>query len=426
MEKSGSKGKQYNSDEFRAVRIVEALRDYYTVILEINNDTETYYDVSDSSVGEDDFGSFAIELMTAVEHDVHPDDRDRFLAFFDKEYISSLHEQGVTVTKMNYRSLADDGSYKWIKVKNVLPMEKGPTGYTYYSCFRVVDREKSYDLAYKVVLSEALEKSARLTDKKNRVIAKAVYELRNPLQSMIGSVQSIKSDIKNTKKVLERLNTIEKGTLELSRALEVLTLQAESDREEENAIIKEIIKYIPNEAQKVEGIVESVRREKLSRIPDDFAVGDSISDRGDRNVIRYDFSGRRCLVAEDNDLNGETMKAILGMTGMEVDVVDSGKQAVISFVARPAGYYDVILLDVELPELNGYEAAHCIRISGKEDAEKIPIFAVTGRVFPEDIKKAFETGMNAHFAKPVKLPALLKKMYEFIYRNDETADELSD
>lgn len=411
-------GKNYNSDEFRAVRIVEALRDYYTIILEINNDAETYYDVSDSTVGEDDYGSFAIELMTAVEHDVHPDDRERFLDFFNKDYINSLHEQGVTVTKMNYRSLADDGSYKWIKVKNVLPMEKGPTGYTYYSCFRVVDQEKSYDLAYRIVLSEALERSAKLTDKKNRVIARSVYELRNPLQSMIGAVESIRSDVKNTKKVLERLNYIEKGTQELSRALEVLTLQAEADREEENGIIKELIKFIPNEAQKVEGIVESVKRDRISEIPEDFAVGDSISDRGDRNVIKYDFTGHRCLLAEDNDLSGETMKAIIEMTGMKVDVVESGKKAVVSFVSKPAGYYDVILLDVELPELNGYETAHCIRISGKDDASGIPIFAVTGRVFPEDIKKAYETGMNAHFAKPVKLPALLKKMYEFIYKNE--------
>lgn len=422
MEKTGSKtkGNNYNSDEFRAVRIVEALRDYYTIILEINNDTETYYDVSDSSMGDDDFGSFAIELMTAVDHDVHPDDRERFLSFFDKDYISSLHEQGVTVTKMNYRTRADDGSYKWIKVKNVLPMEKGPTGYTYYSCFRVVDQEKSFDIESKVVLSETLERSASLTDKKNRVIAKAVYELRNPLQSMIGSVESIRNDVKNTKKVLERLSNIEKGILELSRALEVLTMQAEADRDEENLIIRQLIKYIPNEAQKVEGIIESVRREKISEIPDDFAVGDSISDRGDRNVIRYDFKGRRCLIAEDNDLSGETMKAIIEMTGMSVEVVESGRKAVVSYISKPAGYYDVILLDVELPELSGYEAAHCIRISGKDDAEKIPIFAVTGRVFPEDIKKAFETGMSAHFAKPVKLPALLKKMYEFICRNDET------
>ena len=113
-------------------------------------------------------------------------------------------------------------------------------------------------------------------------------------------------------------------------------------------------------------------------------------------VIDYDFKGKRILLVEDNELNREIAEELIGATGASVESAEDGVQAVEKFKESAEGYYDLILMDVQMPHMDGYEATRCIRALGRSDAQKVPIFAMTANAFAEDVQKSREAGMNAH------------------------------
>ena len=115
----------------------------------------------------------------------------------------------------------------------------------------------------------------------------------------------------------------------------------------------------------------------------------------------FDFSGRRILLAEDNDLNAEIAKTLLEARHFSVDRAANGLQAVEKFVRSPVGGYDAILLDVRMPMMDGLQAAASIRHWSRADAGTIPIIAMTANAFDEDVEKSRAAGMNAHLSKPI-------------------------
>lgn len=120
------------------------------------------------------------------------------------------------------------------------------------------------------------------------------------------------------------------------------------------------------------------------------------------------LEGRRLLVAEDNALNQEIAEALLRMNGAAVDCVDDGQQAVEIFLASKQGDYDAILMDVQMPVMNGYEAAKKIRASRHPLALTIPIIATTANAFSDDISAALASGMDAHVSKPLDIDELCR------------------
>lgn len=119
------------------------------------------------------------------------------------------------------------------------------------------------------------------------------------------------------------------------------------------------------------------------------------------DIRNYQVEGRRALVVEDNDINAAMMKSLLTRAGYEVDLADDGKEGVIYYVSHSAGYYDLILMDIQMPVMDGYEAAKCIRMSGKDDAERIPVIALTANTIQDYQEKAKEAGMDAFIMKPI-------------------------
>lgn len=120
-----------------------------------------------------------------------------------------------------------------------------------------------------------------------------------------------------------------------------------------------------------------------------------------------DISGLRILVAEDNELNREIAEYLLKEAGAFVRSVKDGSEAVAEFLNAPEDTYDVILMDVMMPVMNGYEATQAIRASEKADAKTIPIIAMTANAFAEDWKASIEAGMNEHLTKPLDAKLLL-------------------
>ena len=115
------------------------------------------------------------------------------------------------------------------------------------------------------------------------------------------------------------------------------------------------------------------------------------------------LQGRRLLLVEDNDLNAEIAATILEGDGAYVSIVGDGAQAVEAFAANPAGTFDAILMDVAMPKMDGLAATRAIRALDRPDAASIPIIAMTGNAFQEDVRECLEAGMNAHIAKPIDM-----------------------
>lgn len=127
-----------------------------------------------------------------------------------------------------------------------------------------------------------------------------------------------------------------------------------------------------------------------------------------------DYSGRRVLLVEDNEINIEVAKELLGVVGIQVETAENGKLAVEAATEKEAGYYDLIFMDIQMPIMNGYEAAKAIRASKREDLKKIPIVAMTADAFADDIRKSEEAGMNAHISKPVDVEKLEEALSKWI------------
>ena len=154
---------------------------------------------------------------------------------------------------------------------------------------------------------------------------------------------------------------------------------------------------------------------KESGKPTRFSDIDGRSDLArDCYVIDYDFKGKRILLVEDNELNREIAEELIGATGASVESAEDGVQAVEMFKESAEGYYDLILMDVQMPHMDGYEATRCIRALGRSDAQKVPIFAMTANAFAEDVQKSREAGMNAHISKPLDIRAVYKQMNRYL------------
>ncbi len=129
-----------------------------------------------------------------------------------------------------------------------------------------------------------------------------------------------------------------------------------------------------------------------------------------------DFSGRRLLLAEDNDLNAEIAMEIIGSTGAIIERAHDGREALEMFKASSDGYYDMILMDIQMPELDGYESTSAIRALETEYALSTPIVALTANAFSTDAVRALEAGMDAHLAKPIEFEKLYEIMRKYIMK----------
>ncbi len=121
-----------------------------------------------------------------------------------------------------------------------------------------------------------------------------------------------------------------------------------------------------------------------------------------------DFSGSRVLLVEDNELNQEIAMELLGMTGVQVEAAGDGAQAVAKFQNAPEGWFDLILMDIQMPVMDGYEAARRIRQLPRPDAQSVWIVAMTANAFVEDVRLARQAGMNEHISKPVDVDRLME------------------
>lgn len=133
-----------------------------------------------------------------------------------------------------------------------------------------------------------------------------------------------------------------------------------------------------------------------------------------QNSKKQDFTGKRILIVEDNDLNREIAEEIIGSFGITIETAANGKQALERFQEIEEGYYDLIFMDVQMPVMNGYEASRAIRSLSRADAASIPIIAMTANAFAEDVAESKKAGMSEHITKPLDLGQLEKCLQEWL------------
>ncbi len=141
-----------------------------------------------------------------------------------------------------------------------------------------------------------------------------------------------------------------------------------------------------------------------SEMTDDSKASDN------QDITNQNFRGQRILLVEDNNLNAEIAKTLLEMMKLKVDIAENGQEAIEMFEKKKAGYYKFILMDIRMPVMDGLEATAKIRSLDKEDAETIPIFAMSANAFDEDVEKSIMSGMNGHLSKPVDINELYKTL----------------
>lgn len=122
------------------------------------------------------------------------------------------------------------------------------------------------------------------------------------------------------------------------------------------------------------------------------------------------FPGKRILVVEDNDLNREIAYELLQETGAEIETASDGLEAVNKVSASPEGYYDFIIMDIQMPVMDGLEATRQIRLLDRQDTKDLPIVAMSANAFAEDVRLSLEAGMNEHIAKPIEIDRLYSVM----------------
>lgn len=128
-----------------------------------------------------------------------------------------------------------------------------------------------------------------------------------------------------------------------------------------------------------------------------------------------DYSGKRLLLVEDIELNREIAEVILGEAGFTIESAPDGTDAVAMIEASEEGYYDAILMDVQMPVMNGYEATKAIRAMPRKDVKNLPIIAMTANAMEEDKEAALKSGMNAHIAKPLDMGLLMNVLHQFLH-----------
>ncbi len=145
------------------------------------------------------------------------------------------------------------------------------------------------------------------------------------------------------------------------------------------------------------------------------ALGEKEEQEQQAKAFDYDFTGKRVLLVEDNMINIEVAALLLKNKGFGVTTAENGLRALEIFSKSEKGYFDAILMDIRMPLMDGLTAATNIRHLSNEDAETIPIIAMTANAFDDDIKKSKVAGMNAHLAKPIEPERLYKTLYDFIF-----------
>ena len=151
-----------------------------------------------------------------------------------------------------------------------------------------------------------------------------------------------------------------------------------------------------------------------SNVVEEFKYAIQKKNAASAEEVKADLKGKRILLAEDMEVNAEIMVMVLNMREMQVECATNGREALEMFSKSQENYYDAILMDMNMPEMDGLEATMKIRALDRNDAKTIPIIALTAKAFDEDVQRSLQAGLNAHLSKPVEPDALFATLESMV------------
>jgi CheY-like chemotaxis protein/two-component sensor histidine kinase len=184
-------------------------------------------------------------------------------------------------------------------------------------------------------------------------------------------------------------------------------------------IILSAFDYTPIEQEAREAgvnafISKPLFRSRLVYVMKSLVLGEKEKSTELEELQSQEYTGKKVLLVEDNELNMEIAQEILEQTGLVVEKAENGRIAVEKLQKAPENYYQLVFMDIQMPVMDGYEATKAVRASGRKDLQEIPIVAMTADAFTDDVKHATQVGMNGHLSKPIEIDKLLKALEKWL------------
>ena len=334
------------------------------------------------------------------ERGINPRDLEEVSRTFQEAFQDKTNEKKYDV---EYRMRMADGTYQWFKDKGEVSRRADGTAFRMAGIFINIDAEK------------------RARQYTQRVDAfHRAYTTANLCEYYV----DLQENSFNSLKVEETLSGLFEESSTWDELIDLPVLVVDDDQnccENTVALLEEIGidgEWVTSgeEAGVDEFIAKPLFRSRLTATFKNILEGKPSSDAKHylSDIIQCDYTGKRVLLVEDNDLNSEIAKEIIGMTGAEVVTAENGKTAVDMISSGSEGDFDLIFMDIQMPVMNGYEATAAIRTSNIPAARSVPIVAMTANAFAEDVQLARSAGMNEHISKPLDMTRLRDVMRKWL------------
>lgn len=359
---------------------------------------------------------FEKELHSTCEY-LHPDDLKR-IEHMLKEIEGT--EQSII---MEARIITRSGETKILTV--TLCYANGEDSWdgipSFYTVGIDVTKDRREQARQQTALEEAYMAARIANSAKTKFLSSMSHDTRTPLNAIIGMTAIARANLIAPEKVNDCLNKINTSSQYLLSLINEILDMSQIESGKIDLHPEEI--SLPNLIQNVSDMCRSLLEEK--HLEFEVYVGKVLHEKiitdGDRlhqvfmnllsNGIKYTPPGY-------NELNREIAFELLSMQGMLIETAENGLDAVQAFRSSNPGYYNAILMDIQMPVMDGYEAAAAIRLLDRDDAKTVPILAMTANAFITDISKAYSVGMNDYITKPIDVNGLNRTLEKWIHKTD--------
>ena len=255
------------------------------------------------------------------------------------------------------------------------------------------------------VVESALSVAKMANESKTVFLNSISHDIRTPMNGIIGMTAIAAAHVEDTQKVKYCLGKIKTASNHLL------------------ALISDVLDIARIESGRVVLMADAFIAKPLFRSRLDSTIHGLVCPVSENEKIKimendpeaYDYSDKRLLLVEDNELNTEIALAVLEKTKVQVETAENGKEAVEKLAGHPSGYYDLVFMDIRMPVMDGLEATRLIRELPKGKGINVPIVAMSANVFAEDVETAFAAGLDDYLSKPInleKLYGIMKKYFK--------------
>ncbi len=385
-------------EQFRLASLSGALM-VYNINLTKNLVENEFYEIVDGKrypmlqlVGLTAPCSFDVFCERWCQAKVSQDSKETFLKTFNRRYFLDAYARGEQQVEVEFETMIGRGIPVTLRNTALLVKENESGDIIAMVHGKDVTEQREEERIKRQALREAYEAANMASSAKSDFLVRMSHDIRTPLNAIIGMTAIAGTQLNNPDRVSNCLNKI------------MISCKHLVER------IDEVLDINRIESGKVDF------GDGAENVPNEDAEDDAAQASHIKELAAENFSGYRALLAEDNDLNAEMAEEILGMTGLVVEHAWNGQEAVNMIATAADGYYDIVFMDIQMPVMDGLEAAKAIRALNREYADRLPILAMSANAFTEDVQASLASGMNEHLTKPLDFNRLKQALEKWIQK----------